>query len=499
MTNKHRSFNWYGLSQRFSLRKYHVGTVSVLLGLALANTLVVTPVQAEEGRETGGEVVNTSNRVETETRTITRTIGYNKVDEKYETTPAAPTIKREVVFERFGTNNGSSETVWGDWSPKNGDKTLEGAQLPEIPGYAPKSVYKNQGQDKNQILDPTITEQDIDVTADTQNIDEIVTYVPAEHKTETRTIKRHTIFHRIDPKTKETISIFSPVDREVIFERKGVKIQGNSDFNWGEWKAVDGKDSLEGVQLPKLEGYKPQSVYKDQGDIKQQVLAPETAEKSITVSASDASINEVVTYIPVEVTKETKKVTRRINYIKVIPETYEVKTAAPDSVQTLTLERIGTKIYGSTDVNWGEWQVLGDSKVFKGISLPVVEGYKADTSDRRFGKCNPERLSATTTAEDIDMTGDTQDIFETVTYKPTVEEKERRTVVRTIAYKKLIPNSSRTEEAAPTVREERTFERIGTRFLHKTEIEWGSWELVDGDRILTDERVIKGRELPDVM
>ena len=36
MRNKRKkSFNWYGLRQRFSIRKYHFGAASVLIGTAL--------------------------------------------------------------------------------------------------------------------------------------------------------------------------------------------------------------------------------------------------------------------------------------------------------------------------------------------------------------------------------------------------------------------------------------------------------------------------------
>ncbi|MGT2866507.1 IdeS/Mac family cysteine endopeptidase [Streptococcus fryi] len=45
---KQKSFNWYGLSQRFSIRKYHVGAVSVLLGLALVSNLMTSQVYASE-------------------------------------------------------------------------------------------------------------------------------------------------------------------------------------------------------------------------------------------------------------------------------------------------------------------------------------------------------------------------------------------------------------------------------------------------------------------
>ena len=45
---KNKSFDWYGLSQRFSIRKYHFGAASVLLGTALILGAAQTTVKAEE-------------------------------------------------------------------------------------------------------------------------------------------------------------------------------------------------------------------------------------------------------------------------------------------------------------------------------------------------------------------------------------------------------------------------------------------------------------------
>lgn len=44
--SRRKSFNWYELSQRFSIRKYHFGAASVLLGTALI--LGGNAAQAEE-------------------------------------------------------------------------------------------------------------------------------------------------------------------------------------------------------------------------------------------------------------------------------------------------------------------------------------------------------------------------------------------------------------------------------------------------------------------
>ena len=45
---KNKSFDWYGLSQRFSIRKYHFGAASVLLGTALILGVAQSTAKAEE-------------------------------------------------------------------------------------------------------------------------------------------------------------------------------------------------------------------------------------------------------------------------------------------------------------------------------------------------------------------------------------------------------------------------------------------------------------------
>ena len=49
---KNKSFDWYGLSQRFSIRKYHFGAASVLLGTALILGHSQGAVKAEETGKT---------------------------------------------------------------------------------------------------------------------------------------------------------------------------------------------------------------------------------------------------------------------------------------------------------------------------------------------------------------------------------------------------------------------------------------------------------------
>ncbi|WP_044760562.1 YSIRK-type signal peptide-containing protein, partial [Streptococcus suis] len=46
--SRRKSFDWYGLKQHFSIRKYHFGAASVLLGMSLVMGAGAQTVKAEE-------------------------------------------------------------------------------------------------------------------------------------------------------------------------------------------------------------------------------------------------------------------------------------------------------------------------------------------------------------------------------------------------------------------------------------------------------------------
>ncbi|HEP1824314.1 TPA: YSIRK-type signal peptide-containing protein [Streptococcus suis] len=46
--SRRKSFDWYGLKQHFSIRKYHFGAASVLLGMSIALGTGTQAVQAAE-------------------------------------------------------------------------------------------------------------------------------------------------------------------------------------------------------------------------------------------------------------------------------------------------------------------------------------------------------------------------------------------------------------------------------------------------------------------
>ena len=92
MKHSHKkSFDWYSMQQRYSIRKYHFGAASVLLGTALVLGTAAN-AQAVQAEEQYPEVTNS--------------VSVDKVDEaikpaefstpKKETTYAAPTVANPV-------------------------------------------------------------------------------------------------------------------------------------------------------------------------------------------------------------------------------------------------------------------------------------------------------------------------------------------------------------------------------------------------------------------
>ena len=87
---KNKSFDWYGLSQRFSIRKYHFGAASVLLGTALILGAAQTTAKAEEAA------------TENKTEAVASVPKDEKVSENVATvtTPALSTTTEAAVVEK---------------------------------------------------------------------------------------------------------------------------------------------------------------------------------------------------------------------------------------------------------------------------------------------------------------------------------------------------------------------------------------------------------------
>lgn len=66
-----KSFDWYGLSQRFSIRKYHFGAASVLLGTALILGSPQATAKADDGVSANTAQTSTGQGVDEGTNSAT--------------------------------------------------------------------------------------------------------------------------------------------------------------------------------------------------------------------------------------------------------------------------------------------------------------------------------------------------------------------------------------------------------------------------------------------
>ena len=113
-----KSFNWYGLKQRFSIRKYHFGAASVLIG----TTMFLMGGPTTQAAETGTQIVHstdssstgksaedvTNKQAETPAEDVT-----NKQDEAQADSSSSSTSTPEVTAKEKvdTTSNGSNEVV----------------------------------------------------------------------------------------------------------------------------------------------------------------------------------------------------------------------------------------------------------------------------------------------------------------------------------------------------------------------------------------------------
>ncbi|WP_449458720.1 mucin-binding protein, partial [Streptococcus suis] len=121
----------------------------------------------------------------TETKKITRTINYWKIEKNFETTPAAASVTKEVEYTRTGTKDpNTGQVTWGEWTPVT-DGVLAGNPMPEVDGYKYQSTHKTQGATQNVPQSEASTTEPIQTAHDDANIVETVYFVPTEPDTPT--------------------------------------------------------------------------------------------------------------------------------------------------------------------------------------------------------------------------------------------------------------------------------------------------------------------------
>ncbi len=105
-----KSFDWYGLSQRFSIRKYHFGAASVLLGTALILGSPQTTAKAEETASANTAQANPNQGADTGTNGATDGLKNVTLPPTASTTEAAVLEKPTLSDEEIAKLAATSET-----------------------------------------------------------------------------------------------------------------------------------------------------------------------------------------------------------------------------------------------------------------------------------------------------------------------------------------------------------------------------------------------------
>lgn len=105
-----KSFDWYGLSQRFSIRKYHFGAASVLLGTALILGSPQVSAKADDAVSANTAQTSTGQGVNEGTNSATDGLKNVILTPTASTTEAAVLEKPTLSAEEIAKQAAASET-----------------------------------------------------------------------------------------------------------------------------------------------------------------------------------------------------------------------------------------------------------------------------------------------------------------------------------------------------------------------------------------------------
>ena len=105
-----KSFDWYGLSQRFSIRKYHFGAASVLLGTALILGLPQASAKVDDAVSANTAQTSTGQGVDKGTNSATDGLKNVTLPPTASTTEVAVLEKPTLSAEEIAKLAAASET-----------------------------------------------------------------------------------------------------------------------------------------------------------------------------------------------------------------------------------------------------------------------------------------------------------------------------------------------------------------------------------------------------
>ncbi|EEV40788.1 LPXTG-domain-containing protein cell wall anchor domain protein [Enterococcus casseliflavus EC20] len=168
-----------------------------------------------------------------ETKEVKRVIHYVYEDGK----EAAPDKVDTVTFTRTVVQDFENDKVtYGEWVPKDNDKTFDEVASPEIEHYT---------------ADKATVEEVTGLTEESKDSEVTVTYKPnMVESTETKEVKQ--TIHYVYEDGKEAAA--DKVDT-VTFTRTVTTNEATGEKTYGEWEAKDGDTTFDAVESAEIEGY----------------------------------------------------------------------------------------------------------------------------------------------------------------------------------------------------------------------------------------------------
>ena len=223
-----KSFNWYGLKQRFSIRKYHFGAASVLIG----TTMFLMGGPTAQAAETGTQIVQSTDS------SSTGKAAENATNKQAETPAEKSSNKQE------GT---STETVTNKQDEAQADSSSSSTSTPEV--TATEKVDTTSNGSNEVITQPKAENQEEKSTA-TVSKDALRTYldelknllkeVPDSLKEKVENQEK--VADKTEKLLDSETSTQQEVDEQVAFVRTSINsLKKLKENNWG----LDSKDKAE--------------------------------------------------------------------------------------------------------------------------------------------------------------------------------------------------------------------------------------------------------------
>ena len=223
-----KSFNWYGLRQRFSIRKYHFGAASVLIG----TTMFLMGGPTAQAAETGTQILQSTDSSSTGKSAEDVT---NKQDE----TPAENATNKQAESQAENTSNKQDEAQTDSSSSSTSTPEVTAEEKVDTTSNGSNEVI-TQPKEENQEEKSTATVSKDALRTYLDELKNLLKEVPDSLKEKVENQER--VAEKAEKLLDSETSTQEEVDEQVAFVRTSINsLKKLKENNWG----LDSKDKAE--------------------------------------------------------------------------------------------------------------------------------------------------------------------------------------------------------------------------------------------------------------